>query len=98
MGFIFALGIFGGEDNIAKNAKITPMRKFARLQYSKTCVEWTLQGLKCVLYIYSQSCLTDHLYINTSCIIMSATRPKRTKIGNFSAHGWNLPKMYLPTC
>ena len=30
--------------------------------------------------------------------IMSATRPKRTKIGDFSAQGWNLPKMHMPTC
>ena len=30
--------------------------------------------------------------------IMSATRPKRTKIDGFSAHGWNLPKMHMPTC
>ena len=29
--------------------------------------------------------------------IMSATRPKRTKIGDFSAQGWNLPKMHMPT-
>ena len=30
--------------------------------------------------------------------IMSAIRPKRTKIGDFSAQGWNLPKMHMPTC
>ena len=30
-------------------------------------------------------------------VIMSATRTKRTKIGDFSAQGWNLPKMHMPT-
>ena len=33
MGFIFAWGNFRKEDKSAKNAKITPTRKFPHLQY-----------------------------------------------------------------
>ena len=36
--------------------------------------------------------------ILTDVTSMSATRPKCTKIGDFSAQGWNLPKIYMQTC
>ena len=29
---------------------------------------------------------------------MSVTRQKCKKIGDFSAQGWNLPTMHMPTC
>ena len=48
----------------------------------------TRQMLKVLLKVFSQNCNS----------IMSATRPKRTKIGDFSAQAWNLPKMHMPTC
>ena len=58
----------------------------------------------------SNFCVTERSELNSpetvsSCkqmvemsFIMSATRPKSTKIGDFSAQGWNLPKMHMPTC
>ena len=43
---------------------------------------------------------TNFLYIGVQTaedIVERNVRAKRTKIGDFSAQGWNLPKVHMPT-
>ena len=60
----------------------------------KDLVTWL--SISVTTFVGKVANMTSNKYAKIVAIM--ATRPKRTKIGDFSAQGWNLPKMHMPTC